>query len=92
MNNTNMNEPKDEVLWQIAKERVGFRWSLLSYVFVNLFLIGIWYFGSKGNLDHFWPIWPILGWGIGLVFQYLKAYHGNKVNNVEKEYQKLKNN
>ena len=91
MNNTNMNEPKDEVLWQIAKERVGFRWSLLSYVFVNLFLIRIWYFTS-GNLDHFWPIWPILGWGIGLVFQYLKAYHGNRVNNVEKEYQKLKNN
>lgn len=91
MNNSNMNEPKDEVLWQIAKERVGFKWSLLSYVFVNLFLIGVWYFRSKGNLDHFWPIWPILGWGIGLVFQYLKAYQGNRVNSIENEYQKLKN-
>lgn len=41
MNNSNMNEPKDEVLWQIAKEWVGFKWSLLSYIFVNLFLISI---------------------------------------------------
>lgn len=91
MNNIINQEPKDEVLWQIAKERVGFKWSLLSYVFVNLFLIGIWYFGSDANLDHFWPIWPILGWGIGLVFQYLKAYHGNRADAVENEYQKLKN-
>ncbi|WP_439505356.1 2TM domain-containing protein [Sediminibacterium sp.] len=91
MNNTNINEPKDEVLWQIAKERVGFKRSVLSYVFVNLFLIGVWYFGSKENLDYFWPIWPILGWGLGLVFQYLKAYQGNRINDVENEYQKLKN-
>jgi sterol desaturase/sphingolipid hydroxylase (fatty acid hydroxylase superfamily) len=91
MNNTNINEPKDEALWQIAKERVGFKRSVLSYVFVNLFLIGVWYFGSKENLDYFWPIWPILGWGLGLVFQYLKAYQGNRINDVENEYQKLKN-
>ena len=91
MNNTNINEPKDELLWQIAKERVGFKMSVLSYVFVNLFLIGVWYFGSKENLDYFWPIWPILGWGLGLVFQYLKAYQGNRINDVENEYQKLKN-
>lgn len=90
MNNTNMNEPKDEALWQIAKDRVGFKWSILSYVSVNLFLIVIWYFTS-GNLDHFWPIWPILGWGLGLVFQYLKAYQGNRINDIENEYQKLKN-
>lgn len=91
MNNITNHDPKDEVLWQIAKERVGFKWSLLSYVFVNLFLIGIWYFQSKNEDRFFWPIWPILGWGLGLVFQYLKAYHGNKSNTVEKEYEKLKN-
>lgn len=83
-------ENKDEILWQIAKERVGFKWSLFSYCIVNIFLIGIWYY-SSGNLNHFWPIWPILGWGIGLAFQYAKAYHGNRINSVEKEYQKLKN-
>ncbi|WP_026764989.1 2TM domain-containing protein [Sediminibacterium salmoneum] len=86
----NLNENKDEILWQIAKERVGFKWSLVSYIIVNLFLTGIWYNSSR-DLGHFWPIWPILGWGIGLAFQYAKAYHGNQINSVEKEYQKLKN-
>lgn len=86
----NLIEPKDEVLWQIAKERVGFKWSLLSYIFVNLFLTGIWFYSSR-DLGHFWPIWPILGWGIGLAFQYTKAYYGNQINSIENEYQKLKN-
>ena len=86
----NSIEPKDEVLWQLAKERVAFKWSLLSYIIVNLFLSGIWFYSSR-DFNHFWPIWPILGWGIGLAFQYTKAYYGNQINSIENEYQKLKN-
>ncbi len=33
------------------------------YAVVNLLLIGIWAASGGG---YFWPIWPILGWGIGL--------------------------
>lgn len=33
------------------------------YVLVNLLLVGIWAAGGGG---YFWPVWPILGWGIGL--------------------------
>jgi class 3 adenylate cyclase len=33
------------------------------YVVVNLMLIAIWAASGGG---YFWPIWPILGWGIGL--------------------------
>jgi class 3 adenylate cyclase len=33
------------------------------YVLVNLLLVGIWAASGGG---YFWPIWPILGWGIGL--------------------------
>jgi hypothetical protein len=90
MNNTNINEPKDETLWQIAKERVGFKWSLASYIIVNSFLVGIWFLSSN-HYTYFWPIWPMLGWGIGIAFQYARAYHGNSINSVENEYQKLKN-
>jgi hypothetical protein len=90
MNQVNNNNPKDEILWQIAKERVSFKWSLVSYFAVNLFLIGVWYF-TPGKMKYFWPIWPILGWGLGLIFQYLKAYQGVKINDIDKEYQKLKN-
>ena len=33
------------------------------YASVNVLLIGIWAASGGG---YFWPIWPILGWGIGL--------------------------
>jgi hypothetical protein len=38
---------------------------LAAYVAVNLLLIGIWAATGGG---YFWPIWPLLGWGVGVVF------------------------
>ncbi|MEI6265972.1 MAG: 2TM domain-containing protein [Sphingobacteriia bacterium] len=87
----NNNQPeRDEQLWKIAKERVAFKWSLASYIIVNSFLVGIWFLSSN-HYTYFWPIWPMLGWGIGIAFHYARAYHGNSINSVEKEYNKLKN-
>jgi hypothetical protein len=37
---------------------------LVPYVAVNLLLVGIW---AATGAGYFWPIWPILGWGIGLL-------------------------
>jgi class 3 adenylate cyclase len=39
------------------------RTHLTTYLLVNLMLIGIW---AASGAGYFWPIWPILGWGIGL--------------------------
>jgi class 3 adenylate cyclase len=36
---------------------------LTTYILVNLLLIGIWAASGGG---YFWPIWPILGWGVGV--------------------------
>jgi class 3 adenylate cyclase len=41
----------------------SFRIHLTVYLAVNLVLIAIWALTGGG---YFWPIWPILGWGIGL--------------------------
>jgi class 3 adenylate cyclase len=41
----------------------GFRIHLTVYIVVNVMLIGIWAASGGG---YFWPVWPILGWGIGL--------------------------
>ena len=81
---------KDDILWQAARKRAGFKRSLLTYIIINIFLIGVWFL-SSGPDSYFWPVWPILGWGIGVAFQYANAYHGNKIFTTEQEYEKLKN-
>lgn len=33
------------------------------YVLGNAFLVAIWFVTGAGA---FWPVWPLLGWGLGL--------------------------
>lgn len=47
------------------KAKAEFRQHLTSYVVVNGFLVALWAITSRG---YFWPVWPILGWGVGLTF------------------------
>jgi len=89
-----MEEQRDEKLWRLAKKRADFQRSLASYFIVNAFLWLIWWFtaGRHGvNKGMPWPLWSMLGWGIGLLFQYMDAYGGDKNGLVEKEYEKQKN-
>jgi hypothetical protein len=85
-NQNSTTNQKDMSLWHTAKKRAGFKWSLLSYLVINSFFVALWLLGDKG---YFWPIWCMLGWGVGLVFQYFKAYHKTGVFSIEKEYEKL---
>jgi hypothetical protein len=45
------------------KKRRDFRTHLAIYVIVNAILVGIWAVTGAG---FFWPIFPILGWGVGV--------------------------
>jgi hypothetical protein len=47
------------------EDRRGLTAHVLAYVLVNLMLVVIWYATGAG---FFWPLFPLLGWGIGLVF------------------------
>ena len=85
-----MENNQEQQLWEVAKQRAAFKKSLTSYVLVNTFLVGIWYFTSGRHDGHFWPIWPILGWGLGLGIQYVNAYHGTNIFSAEKEFENLK--
>jgi 2TM domain len=88
----NVPEGYDPALWEIAQKRASFKGHLLSYVVVNAFLWGIWIFNTYRHGEHYmWPVWPMLGWGIGLAFHFMGAYVFPKANLVENEYQKLKN-
>ena len=88
-----MQDQKDERLWRMAKKRAAFKKSFTSYIVVNAFLWAIWWFtaGRRGvNMYWPWPIWPMLGWGIGLGLQYFEAYNGDRETIAEKEYEKLR--
>lgn len=78
---------------KIAREKVGFQIHLGIYIAVNAFLIAIWYFTTTPHGTLFpWFIFPLFGWGIGIVGHFLGAYRGEGYvsQKAEKEYQKLK--
>jgi hypothetical protein len=83
---------KDQKLWAIAKRRARFKKDMVMYVAVNVFLWVIWLL-TDGHLDRGipWPVWPTVGWGLAMVFDYYEAFRNPKENAVEREYEKLKN-
>ncbi len=85
----------DEQLWKIAKKRAAFKRHFSTYVIVNIFLWGIWWFtdGSDGTYHGAvpWPAWVTLGWGLGIGFNYFEAYgDGDLKSTTQKEFEKLK--
>ncbi|MBI2704567.1 MAG: 2TM domain-containing protein [Actinobacteria bacterium] len=53
------------------KAKKGLQANLVSYVVINAFLVAIWAVSGRG---YFWPIWVILGWGIGLAMHAWSVY------------------
>ena len=45
------------------KAKRGFWSHFAIYLAVNALLVVIW---ALTGAEYFWPIWPILGWGIGV--------------------------
>lgn len=67
---------KEEERFQQAKKRVeeikGFYGNLTAYIVVNLVLVFI---NLKTSPDHLWFYWPMLGWGIGVLFHGLRVFN-----------------
>jgi 2TM domain len=55
---------RDRAVTQLKKRR-DFYGHLLVYVLVNTFLVVIWAVVDAHGF--FWPVFPIVGWGIGVV-------------------------
>ena len=54
-----------------AEAKLGFYKSLITYLGVNLVLFFIDLFTSPGK---WWFYWPLLFWGIGVFFHFLKVF------------------
>jgi hypothetical protein len=88
----------EEEIYKTARKRVeekkGFFSHLATYIVVNGILILIWAFTSRG---YPWFVWPLGGWGVGLIFHFLGVFFFNKEtgwerNEIEKEARKLRGN
>ena len=89
----------EEEIYKIARKRVeekkGFYSHLAVYVIVNIGIILIWAFAAGGGFP--WFLFPLLGWGIGLIFHFLGVFIFNKEtgwerNEIEKEAERLRKN
>jgi len=88
------NQMTEEQIYEEAKKRVeakrGFYSHLTVYICVNIILILIWAFASGGFP---WFIFPLFGWGIGLVFHGLGVFvFDGKMNKaaIEKEVERIR--
>ena len=67
----------EQARYQEAKKRVeeikGFYLHLASYLFVNVALIVI---NLLTSPEYLWFIWPLIGWGIGLIVHAFTVFGG----------------
>lgn len=62
----------------VEEGRTGFRIHLAAYVAVQLMLIATWWFTSNGGAVMPWFIFPLAGWGIGVVAHYAAVRSGRR--------------
>lgn len=73
---------------QSIKKRRDFTTHLITYLVVNALLVGIWAMTSR---EFFWPVFPLLGWGIGLFFHGLDVYRGEpSEDEIQREMRRLR--
>jgi hypothetical protein len=76
---TSEQELREEALTRLKKKR-DFRGHVFMYVLVNTMLVGIWAVTGAG---FFWPVFPILGWGIGVAANAWDVYWRRPISEEE---------
>jgi hypothetical protein len=71
VNDTREQAARDKAITHLKKRR-DFLGHLLVYVLVNTFIVVIW--AVTGDGGFFWPVFPIVGWGIGVVMNAWDVY------------------
>ena len=68
-----MTDEQRQLAIRRIKAKRGFRTHLAIYLAVNALLVAIW---ATTSATFFWPVWPMFGWGIGVVAHAANAYGG----------------
>lgn len=74
------------------KAKITFRYHALIFFIIMLLLWVLWYIGLKTGTQtmeqrqHFpWPVWPMVIWGIALIYHYRFAFNNNHLKNDPSE-------
>ena len=84
---------RDDVLRERAikrlKKRHDFVGHLLVYALVNTFLVVIWFLTDAHGF--FWPVFPIAGWGIGVIMNAWDVYGRQDIteDDIQREMHRL---
>jgi len=70
------------------RRKAEFRTHLMIYALVNGMIILIWFVMGGG---FFWPVFPLAGWGVGLVAHAMETYRRDEVTEeqIEVEMRRL---
>jgi hypothetical protein len=83
---TDQNQRREAAIRRLKAKR-GFTVHAAVFVIVNILLVAIWATSGGG---YFWPIWPFLGWGIGLAFHGWSVYFQGPISedDIRREIEK----
>ena len=87
---------EEEIYKQASKrveEKKGFFVHFIVYICVNIGLVLIWAFAAGGGYP--WFLWPLGGWGIGILFDFLRVFVFSRSTDwekreIEKEVERLR--
>jgi hypothetical protein len=97
-------DERREMAIKQSKKRAAFRVHLLAYLTVNAALVVVWAVlviagvpphltvaGHELPPDFFWPVFPIVGWGIGLFFHARATFWAGRYSEdrIQREMGKL---
>ncbi|WKN45650.1 2TM domain-containing protein [Tunicatimonas pelagia] len=81
-----MNALIEQQIYERARRRVAFRIHLIAYVIGVLINWVVWVVYPT---PHIWPIWPTLGWSIGIASHYLGVYHPGQIFSIDQEIERV---
>ena len=87
MENKYQNEERYFKAKKQVEEIKGFYGNLTAYIVINIFFLIL---NLKTSPEHLWFFWPMLGWGIGVIFHGLKVFNYMPFLSKDWEERKIK--
>ena len=86
---TNQDEELRTAALKRIQEKREFASHVLTYVVINALIVTVWAFAAGGGF--FWPMFPMLGWGVGLILHGVKVYQGEpSESEIQREMARLR--